>query len=160
MRRSARSLCRMRSAPSKTAAPDSTRPLRASRPRIASDVTLFPHPDSPTIPSVSPGAMSNVIPLTACTVPRRVEKRTCRSSTERRASLATGAQLRIKRLAQPVPDQVEPEDRDDDRDSRDDREERPDGQIVVHVGEHRPPLRRRRILWAEPEKAEARDRSE
>jgi hypothetical protein len=43
-------------------------------PRIASDVTLFPHPDSPTMPSVSPGAMSNEIPLTAWTVPRAVLK--------------------------------------------------------------------------------------
>ena len=38
-----------------------------------------------------------------------------------------------------------------------DREERPDRQVVVHVREHRAPLRRRRILWAEPEEAEARD---
>src|SRR6186997_2300716 len=105
------------------AAPDSTWPLPARRPRIASEVTLFPHPDSPTIPSVSPGAMSKVMPLTACTVPRRVEKRTCSSSTERRASLATGPQLGIECLAQPVPDQIEPQDRDDDRDARDDREE-------------------------------------
>jgi len=39
--------------------------LRASRPRIASEVTLFPDPDSPTIPSVSPGAISKETPLTA-----------------------------------------------------------------------------------------------
>src|SRR5919201_1224568 len=109
MRRSARSLWRIRSAPSNTAVPDSTRPLRASRPRMASDVTLFPHPDSPTIPSVSPDAMSNEIPFTACTVPRRVQKRTWRLSTERSAVLSTAAQLRIERLPQAVPDEVEPE---------------------------------------------------
>src|SRR6266704_1514589 len=114
----------MRSVPLKTAAPDSTRPLRASKPRIASDVTLFPHPDSPTIPSVSPGAMSNEMPLTACTVPRRVQKRTCRFSTESSAPLATGAQLGIERLAQPVPDQIETQNREDDRDARDDRQKR------------------------------------
>ncbi len=55
----------MRSRPSNIAVPDVTRPARARIPRIASDVTLLPHPDSPTMPSVSPGAMSNEMPLTA-----------------------------------------------------------------------------------------------
>jgi hypothetical protein len=63
--RSVRSLWLTRSCPWKTALPDSTRPLRDSSPRIASDVTLLPQPDSPTIPSVSPGAMSNEMPFTA-----------------------------------------------------------------------------------------------
>ena len=47
------------------ALPPVTRPFRARMPRRASEVTLLPHPDSPTIPSVSPGAMSKEIPLTA-----------------------------------------------------------------------------------------------
>src|SRR6266498_4975009 len=146
----------MRSRPSNSAAPDSIRPLRASKPRMASDVTLFPHPDSPTMPSVSPAAMSNEMPLTACTVPRRVQKRTCRSSTERRAVLATGAKLRIQRLPQPVADQIETEHREDDRNAGDNRQERRDLQVVVHAGQHRSPLRRRRVLRAEAEEAETR----
>ena len=40
---------------------------------MASDVTLLPQPDSPTMPRVSPGATSNEIPLTAWTVPRLVQ---------------------------------------------------------------------------------------
>ena len=48
-------------------------------PSIASEVTLFPQPDSPTIPSVSPGAMSNETPLTAWTIPRSVRNWTSRS---------------------------------------------------------------------------------
>jgi len=62
--------------------------MRAARGRIpivASAVTLLPHPDSPTRPSVSPGRTSKVIPLTAYTSPLLVQKRTRRSSTERRA---------------------------------------------------------------------------
>src|SRR5712691_6811790 len=153
IRRKARSLWRTRSMPSKRAAPDSTRPLRASRPRIAREVTLFPQPDSPTIPSVSPGSMSKVMPLTACTVPRRVQKRTCRSSTERSAALATGPELRIERLAQPVTDQVEAEHRDDDRDPGNDCEERRNVEVGIHVRQHRPPLRRGGILRAEAEEA-------
>jgi hypothetical protein len=50
------------------------RPFRARIPRIASAVTLLPEPDSPTIPSVSPGAMSKEMPLTAWTVPWAVPK--------------------------------------------------------------------------------------
>ena len=54
-----------RSRPPNIAVPLVTRPLRARIPSSASEVTLLPQPDSPTIPSVSPGAMSNEIPLTA-----------------------------------------------------------------------------------------------
>src|SRR4051794_12245373 len=113
-------------------------------PRIASEVTLFPHPDSPTMPSVSPGAMSKDTPLTACTVPRPVPKWTRRFSTERSGSLGrlgglrrhvpllddlrlrrldvadATAQLRVERLPEPVADQVESEHRDHDRNPRDD----------------------------------------
>ena len=70
--------------------PRVTRPARGRMPSSASEVTLLPQPDSPTIPSVSPGAMSNEIPLTACTVPRPVQNWTCRSSTARRGSLTHG----------------------------------------------------------------------
>src|SRR6266545_1055602 len=145
----------MRSVPSNDAAPDSTRPLRASRPRIASEVTLFPQPDSPTIPSVSPRAMSNEIPLTACTVPRRVQKRTCRSATARSAVLSTRPELGIQGLAQPVSDQVEPKHRDYDRNAGNDRQERGDDEIVVHVRQHRPPFGRGRVLRSESEESKA-----
>ena len=55
----------IRSRPPKIALPVETRPARGRIPSKASAVTLLPQPDSPTIPSVSPGRMSNVIPLTA-----------------------------------------------------------------------------------------------
>src|SRR5919197_1177914 len=178
-RRSARCLSWRRSRPSKRAEPERTRPARGSRPRRASAVTLLPQPDSPTIPSVSPGPISNEIPLTACTVPPPVQKWTRRSSTLSNGSLRTAArrpapaeepedlplpepahaaaELRVERLAQAVADQVEAEDGDHDRDPRDDGEERRRLEVVVHVGEHRPPLRRGRVLRAEAEEAEPRD---
>ena len=53
------------SVPPNRALPAVTRPARGRMPRRASEVTLLPQPDSPTIPSVSPGAMSNDTPLTA-----------------------------------------------------------------------------------------------
>jgi len=61
-----------KSFPSMIAVPDWTRPARGRSPSSAMAVTLLPQPDSPTIPSVSPGAMSNETPLTAWTIPRSV----------------------------------------------------------------------------------------
>ncbi len=55
----------IRSRPWKTALPATARPARGRMPISASDVTLLPQPDSPTMPSVSPGAMSKEMPLTA-----------------------------------------------------------------------------------------------
>src|SRR5439155_9100080 len=176
-RRSARWLSWSRSRPSKRAEPERTRPARGRSPTSASAVTLFPQPDSPTMPSVSPGPMSNEIPFTACTVPPPVQKWTRRSSTAKRGASGTtedapaeeperlslaepphaAAELRVERLAQAVADEVEAEDRDHDRDPRDEGEERRRLEVVVHVGEHRPPLGRGRVLRAEAEEAEAGD---
>ena len=63
--RSCSSVRASRSRPPNIAVPCVTRPFRARIPSSASEVTLLPQPDSPTIPSVSPGAMSKEIPLTA-----------------------------------------------------------------------------------------------
>jgi hypothetical protein len=49
------------------------------RPRIVMFATLFPHPDSPTIPSVSPRSTANDEPSTALTTPSSVSKWTLRS---------------------------------------------------------------------------------
>ena len=85
--RSSSSESPIRFRPSKCAVPFVTRPARGRIPSSASEVTLFPQPDSPTIPSVSPGAMSKETPLTAWMIPRPVQKRTSRSSTESSACL-------------------------------------------------------------------------
>ena len=77
--RSSRSLIWSRSRPSNCAVPPATRPGTGQEPEQREAVTLLPQPDSPTIPSVSPGAMSNEIPLTASIVPRRVQNSTRRS---------------------------------------------------------------------------------
>ena len=53
---------------------------------IDSILTLFPEPDSPTIPSVSPAAMSYVTPSTAWTTPSSVLNSTVRSLIERTGS--------------------------------------------------------------------------
>ena len=54
---------------------------------MARDSTVFPEPDSPTMPSVLPWARVSDTPWTACTEPRLVANETCRSSTSRRVAL-------------------------------------------------------------------------
>src|SRR5215208_3725317 len=49
------------------------------RPRIVMFATLFPQPDSPTIPSVWPRSTENDAPSTALTTPSSVSKWTLRS---------------------------------------------------------------------------------
>src|SRR6266496_2730052 len=48
-------------------------------------VTLFPEPDSPTIPRTSPSSSVNEIPSTARTIPSSVRKETLRSRTRAEA---------------------------------------------------------------------------
>ena len=48
---------------------------------IESAVTDFPHPDSPTIPSVRRASTAMLTPSTACTRPSRRKKLVCSSST-------------------------------------------------------------------------------
>src|SRR5215210_7779599 len=51
-------------------------------------VTLFPEPDSPTMPSTSPGETLNETPSTALTRPSSVRNDTCRFRTSSRGSSA------------------------------------------------------------------------
>ncbi len=81
---SLRSFIVNKSSPPKTARPPSMRPGGlGTKPITAKLVTLLPLPDSPTRPTVSPGATSNETPRTARTLPSSVLKLTCRSSTLR-----------------------------------------------------------------------------
>ncbi len=57
-----------------------------NNPRMPSDVTLLPDPDSPTIAIDSPGKMSKLTLRTAAAMPRFVLNETLKSSTESRGS--------------------------------------------------------------------------
>ena len=69
-----------RSVPLKRAVP-SIFALAGKRPRRLIRLTLFPQPDSPTMPSTSRSARSNERLSTACTTPSSVSKRTLSAST-------------------------------------------------------------------------------
>ena len=59
-------------------------PDGGSRRMIDMPVMDFPHPDSPTRPTVSPGSMVRETPSTACTVECRIRMCVRRSSTSSR----------------------------------------------------------------------------
>src|SRR5882757_3678631 len=91
------------------------RPGGSIRPRIESPVTVLPEPDSPTMPSTSPRATSNDTPSTAFTTPARVKKWTFRSSTASTADMMLSLQPRVHYVTQLVADQVDRDDRDQQR---------------------------------------------
>src|SRR5262249_44664218 len=85
MRRSSRWLLRVRSSPSNTTRPPTTRAARGKSPTMDRQVVVLPLPDSPTSPSVSPSRSVKLTPSTALTtrVPAKVKKCVCRSETSR-----------------------------------------------------------------------------
>ncbi len=60
--------------------------IMRTRPRMASALMLLPQPDSPTRPTVSPGAMAKLTPSTAWTSPSWLSNLTARSVTLSRLS--------------------------------------------------------------------------
>src|SRR5262245_29407456 len=78
---------------------------------VARNSWLFPEPDSPTMPTHSPSAMSKLTPFTACTVPSGVANVMSRFFTERTGSAMRLAVLGVERVAQTVADEVEAKQR-------------------------------------------------
>ena len=100
-RSSARSRLRYSIEPSVISPGDSTRSM------IDSAVTLFPLPDSPTMPNTSPRSIVRSSPSTALTWPSRVKNRVESSSTRRISSLISGPPLaaldvRVEGVPEPV----------------------------------------------------------
>src|SRR4051794_40788327 len=125
-----------RSVPSKCTEPRTVRPSRGGKRRmIESAVTLLPQPDSPTMPSVSPGETSNDTPSTARVTPSSVKKNVARSRTERRGVIShPPREARVEAVAQAVAEEVHGEHHDGERDAG--CEDRPGG-----AGEKQPRLR-------------------
>src|SRR3954471_8029958 len=89
-------------------------PIRAvlgSSPMMASDVTDLPEPDSPTMPSTSPGCRPKETPRTARTTPSSLGKSTVRFSTSRIGCISgpDPLLLRVEGVAQAVADEVDGE---------------------------------------------------
>src|SRR5438132_5026721 len=135
-------------------------------PRMAMDVTLFPEPDSPTMPRTSFSKTSKDTPSTALTTPSSVGKWTERSRTESTGSPAavgdevsfsrstkgsTGRSpsvdgLWVKGVAEAVPEVVDGEDGEQDRQPREvDEVGRRGPDRAFGLGEHVPPRHRGRL---------------
>src|SRR5712692_7495922 len=97
---------------------------------MASDVTDFPEPDSPTMPRTWPGPRSKLTPRTARTIPSSVGNSTVRSLTSRmapvsvagrstKATLGTHSSLaRIEGVSKAVTYEVDCQGDDDDEEAR------------------------------------------
>src|SRR3954447_14336568 len=123
------------------------------RPRIDIVETLLPEPDSPTMPSVSPGNTSYEIPSTAWTMPSSVLNSTTRSRIDRIGSGTDPPLLRIERVTQPVPDEVDTQHDQHDHEAREHRQP-PLLRVRLRLGDQHAERRRRRL---DPE-AEERQR--
>src|SRR5262245_22007047 len=105
-----------RSRPLNRILPPAIRPGGSTRPRTEKPVTDLPEPDSPTRPRMRPLSTVNETPSTALSVPARVSNQVRRSSTAR-VVLTLLLQAGIEDLAQLVADQVDADDRDQQRDA-------------------------------------------
>src|SRR5262245_7775899 len=83
-------------------------------------VWLLPDPDSPTMATVSRGLTARFTPRTASTIPSGVLKRMWRPVTLRRVDSSTSVVPRVERVAQPVTEEIEGEQRRDKEDRRED----------------------------------------
>src|SRR3954447_19203799 len=124
---------------------------------MASDVTLFPQPDSPTRPTVDPAGTSKVNPSTARNAFRpRVWNVTDRSVTESRAIRGLPPQLRVESFAQRVADEVEAQGGEDDGGPGDQGKLWRGGEQVLRVGEHPAPFGDARVGGPKAEVGQAR----
>ena len=86
MRRVSRAGARSRSAPRNRTSPATRAGGLSSRPITAPTLTLFPEPDSPRMPTVSPRRIEKLTPFTARTRPCGDSNATRRFDTVRAAS--------------------------------------------------------------------------
>src|SRR5204862_4287946 len=101
-------------------------------------VTLFPDPDSPTIPTTSPSPTVNETPSTARTIPSSVRNETWRSLTSRRGSAGiSGPNLRrADARVEPRVEQVDERAREGDE----------EGAVDDRRHDHRQVERRQRVV--------------
>src|SRR5579875_1384070 len=138
------SLTLARSWPPKRISPPAMWPPRGKRRMIDRPVIVFPQPDSPTSPTVSPGATWKLMPSTAWTVALRslisvLRSLTSSSCSTRRLPLL---QAHVEGVLQGVSDEVEGDDDEHDQPER--RVHLPPvavGDEGGAVGEHRAPGR-------------------
>src|SRR6478609_9413766 len=145
-----------RSVPSNSTVPATLFPRLGSSRMMASEVTDLPQPDSPTRPTVWPGATWKLTPSTAfiAATPRRL-KVTVRSVTESSASIsASPPALGVDGLAQGLTEQGETQRDDDDGDRRPERQPGVGVDDVLRLAEHLSPFGLGHVLRSQPEEGQ------
>src|SRR5471032_2656545 len=140
--------CARRSSPSNITRPATIRAGGgASRSNVRLE-TVLPLPDSPTMPSVWPGATWKSTPSTARTTPSRVWKWTLSPSTAN-SGARSGADTGIERIGQAIGQKVEAQHGHEDRGTR--HQARPGRHLqgLVVEEQHLPPGDRFRIAEAQ-----------
>src|SRR6185369_1150328 len=154
--RRSRPLIACRSRPAKARRSARTRPGSSMRPRTASAVTLFPEPDSPTMPTTSPASTEKLTSSTATSAASPTGKSTVSPRTSRRLGSAFTAlplQLRVESVAQAITGEVERQHGDEDRQAGKRHDPPCALDELERARQHRAPFGRRR-LRAETEEAE------
>src|SRR6185503_20773698 len=129
-----------------------TRPGKSTSPISASAVTLLPEPDSPTQPTISPASIVRSTSSTAVNGATTLPNSTVRPSISSKA-MRLSLELRVEGVAQAVAHQVELQHGDQDRQAGEGDDPRCPLDELERVGQHRSPLRRRR-LRAQAEESE------
>src|ERR1700682_1930545 len=110
--------------------PDTIRPGSGTSRRMEKAVIVFPEPDSPTMPTVSPRETLKLMPSTAWTIPREVKNCVRRSSTRNSgAATALSSHSGIDCVSQSIAYEAERQHGDGQRQRRDEH--------LVGVGENR-----------------------
>src|SRR6266850_4181638 len=151
------SLSFVRSLPSYRTRPPTMRPGGGISRMTLKAVTDFPHPDSPTMPSVSPALSSNETPSTAFTTPSGVKNWVFRSRTSRSGpgNASYLPEPWIKSVADCIPEEVGGKHGEEDQHPWPDHQPARVEEKGLGVGEHVAPAWYWRID-AQPEEVERR----
>src|SRR5436190_14548337 len=148
-----------RSSPAKTIPPLSIAALAGRTPRIARASVVFPQPDSPTRPMISPRRSDRLTLSSTRATPLSAWNESDSAVTSSSGGAASPGTVgapsdaRVEHVAQSVAQQVEPHDDEQDRDARRGRVPPRLRQEFAAFRDHAAPFRRRR-RGAETEKAE------
>src|SRR6185295_12328541 len=134
-----------RSSPSSRMRPAVIRPGGGTSRMMDSEVTLFPHPDSPTSPSTSPRSTVKLTRSTARSGPVAVRNSVTRSSTWSSGGTELDLQPRVEGVPQPVPEEVHREHGQHDREAGEGGEPPRGRDVVAAVREHPAPRRGGRL---------------
>src|ERR1700732_5101505 len=145
-----------RSHPSKRIRPPVITPAAPNKRMMASAITDFPEPLSPTMPTISPGSTAKLARLSTSVAPRKPRNATLSSSISSSfALISADLELGVEQIPQAVAQEVEADDGDGQHRAAGQGEIGIGAQRFEPVPDHAAPARLR-LLHPEPEQAQRR----